>query len=358
MAPTPAPIVAREKKPKRPTGVVKKLSTTTLTVVQQAQREALMVLARELGYVVQRRQSLEMDLGQQIYSRMTNREGKAIFQVIVFSMSFPRQAAIQMFPDRLQLGSEEQGAISWHSESLEDARALIGNLLENISFRAYGLTRAVCPPSESVIRVWSTLMPTLEVKHAIMEHGAERLHFKGSYVLFDNSAELHAPKNDDKVEIEMCDALITALRQQVLQDVHQISEAHAPLSAHWWRQIGRDDLAAEVEAGRVTHQQRMRAAAAMERAAEIEHAAESPPALSPSPHHFEVEQILAEEPTTGAARCYYLVQWQGYDESWEAWRISGEVGEPVQTWEPLKHVRRTEAFKKWQRAKQEAAALQ
>ena len=36
---------------------------------------------------------------------------------------------------------------------------------------------------------------------------------------------------------------------------------------------------------------------------------------------------------TGAARAYYLVEWEGYDPSWEAWRIQGEPGTPLCTWE-------------------------
>ena len=69
---------------------------------------------------------------------------------------------------------------------------------------------------------------------------------------------------------------------------------------------------------------------------------------------YNVARILAEQRTTGAARCYYLVEWEGYDPSWEAWRISGEPGTPVQTWEREVHVWRTEAFQVWCQQRQEA----
>ena len=67
----------------------------------------------------------------------------------------------------------------------------------------------------------------------------------------------------------------------------------------------------------------------------------------------EVECIVEEVPTAGAARCWYLVRWAGYHPSWEAWRIRGNVGEPVETWEPRSHVSRTAAYATWQKSKAE-----
>ena len=65
---------------------------------------------------------------------------------------------------------------------------------------------------------------------------------------------------------------------------------------------------------------------------------------------YQIEEILQEHRTAGRARMWYLVRWEGYEVEWEAWRIQGEVGSPVETWEPLSHVRHTEAFRKWQAA--------
>lgn len=122
-----------------------------------------------------------------------------------------------------------------------------------------------------------------------------------------------------------------------------------------------NDKAALVEAGQLRQRRRpvhpAAAAAAAERlAAKQARQAARQAALPPPLPQYEVRQILAEEHTTGAARCYYLVEWAGYDVSWEAWRISGEPGTPLRTWEPLKFVRRTEAFQAWQAARAPAAA--
>ena len=62
---------------------------------------------------------------------------------------------------------------------------------------------------------------------------------------------------------------------------------------------------------------------------------------------FEIDRIIDEKSSAGRAQQYYLVRWAGYDPSWEVWRTSGEVGDPVESWEPLSVVRRTEALAAW-----------
>ena len=54
---------------------------------------------------------------------------------------------------------------------------------------------------------------------------------------------------------------------------------------------------------------------------------------------YEIESILEERPSTGRAGAWYRVQWAGYESSWEAWRVEGEVGSPIVTWEPLCKIR-------------------
>ena len=45
----------------------------------------------------------------------------------------------------------------------------------------------------------------------------------------------------------------------------------------------------------------------------------------------------------------YLVRWAGYHPAWEAWRIHGEIGSAVETWEPFRLVKDTEALDVWMR---------
>ena len=61
---------------------------------------------------------------------------------------------------------------------------------------------------------------------------------------------------------------------------------------------------------------------------------------------FEAEKIIEE--TVGASgKPEFLVRWAGYHESWEVYRTSGEVGSPVETWEPLAHVEDSIALREW-----------
>ena len=253
VAPAPAPASNPPPASEPATKKVKKLvlnslAPATLTEEQTAQRDEMLALARSLGFVCQPRQGLEMDLGQQIFSRMTNRLGKAVSQCIDFTMSFPQEAAMLIFSTRLQQEEEKTGTMRWVSENLADAAELMGNLLSLVSPSASGLTRAICPPSESVIRTWSTLMPTIEIKSVVQNHGAERLYFRGTYVLWDDAAEIHPPKDAERREMALSPQLQDQLRVRVLQDVLQLS-GNCNLSANWWRQIGSEDIAAEVEAG-------------------------------------------------------------------------------------------------------------
>ena len=76
------------------------------------------------------------------------------------------------------------------------------------------------------------------------------------------------------------------------------------------------------------------------------------PPKQPKPQtHFEVERITEEAGRWGGHSRWFLVQWKGYHPSWEPYRARGEPGTPVETWEPLTVMRRTEALKAWDAAK-------
>ena len=106
----------------------------------------------------------------------------------------------------------------------------------------------------------------------------------------------------------------------------------------FWRQLGLEDKAVEMET-MLAQPQRAPSQRAL--------------ATRQQPTTYIIDEILDERPSSGAAKTWYLVRWQGYDPSWESWRITGEVGSPVETWEPLCHVRRTEAFLRWTAESQE-----
>ena len=181
-----------------------------------------MALALELGFACQDIQGIRRDLAQMPFSRLTNRSGKAIFRTITITMSMPRMAAEQIFPPLL-LNTNESKFLGWEATTVPEISQLLGNMLSEISPVAHGLTRAVQPPSESVARVFAVIMPTVEVSHAVLPYGAEHLSLNCQYALFDNSAELHPPKDTNRREVPVNEAMATSLRQQVLEDMLQLS---------------------------------------------------------------------------------------------------------------------------------------
>ena len=107
----------------------------------------------------------------------------------------------------------------------------------------------------------------------------------------------------------------------------------AVLAPQFWRQLGQEDKAIEVE-NMLAQAQQTRATTAR-------------PQIVPEQQQFTIQEILEERVTAGRAKRWFLVRWAGYEESWEPWRIHGEVGSPLETWEPLAHVRNTDAFSAW-----------
>ena len=72
---------------------------------------------------------------------------------------------------------------------------------------------------------------------------------------------------------------------------------------------------------------------------------------------FEIDCILEERRTQGRAKAWVLVRWVGYHPQWEAWRIRGEIGSALETWEPRFRVARTDAYKAWLERETETETL-
>ena len=66
---------------------------------------------------------------------------------------------------------------------------------------------------------------------------------------------------------------------------------------------------------------------------------------------YEIDEIVASAGAWGGHRAWYKVRWAGYHATWEQWRIEGEVGSPIVTWEPYRTVRCTEALQEWTTAR-------
>ena len=205
-------------------------------------------------------------------------------------------------------------------------RALLAMLKASSDFSCAGASRGLKTGSESSIRVVATIMPSVEV---CWNRSSRSLKIEFQYVLFDEMGDLHPPKDENRREIAMDAQLVLEMRQQVLTDLLEMGSLGCPLSAGFWRQLQREEKALEVEA--LAHNRTQAKGAAVAVGSKRSRCA----------NVFEVAEITAQQGKQ------YLVRWAGYHPSWEAWRLTGVVGGPVETWETEGTVARTEAMVVW-----------
>ena len=204
-----------------------------------------------------------------------------------------------------------------------------------------------------VVRVLATPMPEVEISWVDVT-GVDKLYINFQYVLWDGDGELHPPK-EEKREVLLAPELLTALRQQVILDLLKFYQRGAPLAPGFLRKMGHTEEADAVQAMLLNRPQPQDEPQEQLQQDEADTSTVLAVQSNSRATHFEVERIIGWKESTGRAKSYYLVQWAGYHETWEPWRISGEVGDPIETWEPEAAVINTEAMISW-RAEKEASS--
>ena len=270
-----------------------------------------------------------------ISSKMINRVGAFVYQASAFNIpSMTLQATKAILPESLISEQVDGKHTTWRAETTTEARVFLGTILPDWNPRCAGLSKLLQTPSERAARVMATLMPPIEMSWVRLSDGRKRLYVNMEYCLFDEDGEMHIPKDMQRREKQVPDVVSQDMRTAALQDLLAFSQMEHVLAPGFLRQLGLTDRATEVEA--MLAQPRQRPPRARQ-------ARQLPP---PAPT-YEVERILERRVSTGRARNWYLVRWQGYDPTWEAWRIDGEVGSPLETWEPEMNVMHTVAYSTW-----------
>ena len=300
----------------------------------------LVRMAKEKGFFSMKASVMEGELARAIASKMINRLGGSVYQAAAFPIpAFPRALAEQLFPADLIISNSTK-VITWKATTFTELRRLIGALLPKYDPTVFGVSRALKTPSEKVIRVLATLIPDMEISWVAASNGSEKLFVNLLYVLSDEDGELHPPKDSDRREIPLNQGEVSAARSAILSDLLAMAQADRPLSPAYFRQVGMEDKASEV--------------AEMLRAPPVPPEQRRQSRRLALPHtesrHYEIDCILDERATTGKAKAWALVRWAGYHPSWEAWRIRGEVGTPLETWEPRQKIMRTTAWAAWRLA--------
>jgi hypothetical protein len=298
----------------------------------------LFELASELGYVVQKRQSMVMDLGQLIASRLRPRTMSNVYQMPAFNMpSFPRRLAEELFAGG-PVTTDTQSCITWRWEEGDwhIMHAVLSNLMATQGNACSGLSKGLQSESQFVSRVIATIITPLEISWVSMARGVDRLYINLAYALMDENGELHPPKDAKRIEIGLTQTLQTLIRQQVLSDASAMADQGMAMAPGFLRAMGREQQAMIAQARLQQQQSTVPPPQQGKRRAIKE-------------PQYDVAEILDEKGT--GANHSYLVRWVGYHPSWEAWRMSdweGQPGDPVDTWQRVtQNLLQTEAAQRW-----------
>ena len=294
--------------------------------------------ARRLGQICFPLQNYRKQLAQSIARRMSQRLDDFIYQSAAFSLdNFPRQAAEEILPEYMLVQPTTPSVKTWRATTHSEVMAMVSPLIEMSDYFCAGGARALRTPSERVVRVVAMIVPNVEISW-VASQGMERLYVNFQYVLADEDGEVHPPKDPNRREMELEE--VTELRQNLLSAVIAMHAKGFSLAPGFLRQMGCAEEASQVEAmlNNPYNPPRVRSGSSSSAA---------PAKMLQGSSCFEIDRIVDEKSSAGRAQQYYLVRWAGYDPSWEVWRTSGEVGDPVESWEPLSVVRRTEALAAW-----------
>lgn len=282
--------------------------------------------------------TLLLELGRAIGRRMVKRQGGQIYQMIACTLPyFPRDVLREIIPTPCMKEDSVKSA-HWELRTVAEVAEVLGPVLRRSGYNCAGSTKAFKTRSERVIRVVAKLMCPFEISHEVSPCGVERCYLNGMYVLATQDGELHFPKDNQRRELSVTPGEQVELRKGVNAEVMQLGEEGLPLSPSWWRQLGNEERAKQVEhllanpAWCCGRKERKAAASRHRRV---------------SQETFEIESIVGEKRSRGKVKMMYLVRWAGYDVTWEPWRISGQPGDPIETWEPARRVSGTAALEAW-----------
>ena len=300
----------------------------------------LLEMASQMGYAVTPISKLRRFLAQSIASRMVNRTGEFVYQSAAFSIpNFPLTALETALPSYL-LKTDLPGTKTWSLPSVTLAAVHLGPLMQEISMCA-GASRALKTASERWSRVVATIYDA-EITF-VQVTNLDQTFVNFLYVLIDEEGEMHKPKNAKRVELSIPANVETEIRQQVLSDVAAMEAMGVPLSAGWLRSMG-----LLTKAAWVATLQKNTLSFAYVSTAPLAPGGKKQRKKPRHEHYFNVERIIAERQTGRLKE--YLVRWEGYEPEWEAMRMEGhgQVGDPVDTWEPWTSLRNTEALLAWE----------
>ena len=325
------------------------LTQPTRSQEDQAEVDQMLSLAKKHGFSTTPMRLWQQELGQSIASRMVPRLGASVYQMFAYNIpAIPKEVLEQTLPAACMTEPTNK-VTTWSMDSSSLLTGAVSSIMSMSAYVCAGSSKALQTKSQPVIRVVAKLMKPLTISHVVLASGLERTYINGMYALVSEHGEISWPKDSARREIEVEPELEAELREEVLKDMQSLADRGRRLSPQWWRQLGDESKALEEEA------ELAKPAASSSRAPAVK-APKAPRRKRKAPKRtrftqedFEIDSILEEKKVSGKEKVIFLVRWSEYDSSWEPARATGQVGDPMTTWEPLLLVQHTDALREFRR---------
>ena len=278
----------------------------TMSAEDEAEINTMNALALKHGYVCSRSELWEKEFGIALGLRMVQRLGSLVYQMFAYHVTnMPKTTLVQLLPAAC-VTEETTDVTTWTMESLADVAPSVTSAMIMSGFVCAGSTKAFQTKSQPFIRVVAKLMAPLKISHVVLASGVEKTYVNGMYALVTENGEIHWPKNEKRQEIWVDDSEEAELRKEVLADVQLLAVKGHSLSPGWWRQLGNEEKALEVEASLANPK---RSLAPAKKAKKIK----APKRRRFTKETYEIEEIVAERKTSTKSKREYLVRWSGYN---------------------------------------------
>ena len=300
---------------------------------EEAQERAqLAALATKYHLSLMPSRALLGSLGKGITDRMIQRIGDRIYQMATFSLPYFPVALLETYlPNSAR--SDGEGSTTWLLDTVEKLLSMAPILSAGSDSNCSGLTRYFQSKSQPVFRVVAALMPDLEIVYTPTDSDVGTVTTNLQYALATENGEWHWPKDNTRREIAFDQATVAAVNEQTLTDVMALSDAGRPLSPGWWRQLGQETKAQEVEYA-LAHPRRV--SAQSRRLPTAIKKKKAPRQRRFTIETYVIESILEEKNVSSKEKKIFLVRWIGWEDP---------------TWEPLLLLKDTEALQNWKQAR-------
>lgn len=256
----------------------------------------MVALAKECGFVCEALSKYRHEFLLAISGHLVHRSGANIYQSAGFSIPlFPMTAAKEIFGEA-NVQTETASCITYNITSMDNLVTFFGGMLSEAGKLSAGIARALKSESEPFARVLAMLIPPFQLSVTEMARGVSRAYINLMYILVDEHAEIHYPKDNSRREISFSHQEELRFRQQILLEARKLVHQGAPLSSGWLNRLGMPQHALAVQAAEQAGQK-----LTLPRA----------PCEKRKHNHWNVQMIVEERPSSGRALAWYLVRWEG-----------------------------------------------